>query len=397
MKQARPALTICLSFLLIFFVFANSVFSNPVSGLSSSSTLNDVAIQLKLVAKGLDRPVGLTHAGDGSGRIFITLQGGRILVYDGSRIESFLDISSLIKSGRERGLLGTAFHPNYRENGFFFVNYTDLSGATVIARFTRSSDPETADPGSLKLILTIQQPYGNHNGGHLQFGPDGFLYIGTGDGGSGGDPENRAQNLNSLLGKMLRLDVDKSSPYAIPNDNPFLRTPGTRPEIWAYGLRNPWRFSFDRETGDLFIGDVGQSHFEEINFQPGSSSGGENYGWRVMEGNSCFGNSNATCNQGLLTLPIIDYTHKHGNCSVTGGNLYRGNKFPGLKGIYFYGDYCSGKIWGAVQTDGSRWKTKELLDTELSISTFGEDEAGNLYVADHSPANGAIYRMILKL
>ena len=230
------------------------------SGLTLPNPLNGVAIKLELVIKGLHRPVGLTHAGDGSGRIFITLQKGKILVSDSNRIRTFLDISSRIKYGGERGLLGTAFHPNYVENGFFYVNYTNLSGDTVIARFTRSSNPTIADPDSEKRILSIKQPYGNHNGGHLQFGPDGFLYIGTGDGGAGGDPENRAQNLNDLLGKMLRIDVDRGSPYAIPDGNPFLRSPGVRPEIWAYGLRNPWRFSFDRKTGDIFIGDVGQNN-----------------------------------------------------------------------------------------------------------------------------------------
>jgi len=393
--------TFCLIPMTIIFSVIIIILLGMGSGLTLSNTLHGVAIELELVTNGLDRPVGLTHAGDGSGRIFITQQGGKILISDGNRIGTFLDITSLTKSGGERGLLGTAFHPNFAENGFFYVNYTNLSGATVIARFTRSSNLQVADPKSGKHILTIKQPYGNHNGGHLQFGPDGFLYIGTGDGGAGGDPENRAQNLNDLLGKMLRIDVDRGSPYAIPDGNPFLRSPDIRPEIWAYGLRNPWRFSFDGKTGDLFIGDVGQNSFEEINFQPGSSSGGENYGWRLMEGNSCFGNSllkifESNCNHESLTLPIIEYSHKGGNCSVTGGNLYRGGKFPGLNGIYFYGDYCSGKIWGAVKTEGGKWVTKELLKTELSISTFGEDEAGNLYVAHHSSGNGAIYRIISK-
>jgi len=371
------------------------------SGGTPPNPLKGLTVELELVAKGLDRPVGLTHAGDGSGRIFITLQEGKILVSDGNRMRTFLDITSLIKSGGERGLLGTAFHPNYAKNGFFYINYTNLSGSTVIARFTRSSNTQIADSDSGKIILTIKQPYGNHNGGHLQFGPDGFLYIGTGDGGSGGDPENRAQNLNDLLGKMLRLDVDNRLPYAIPKGNPFRGIAGVRPEIWAYGLRNPWSFSFDSKTGDLFIADVGQNSFEEINYQPGSSPGGENYGWKIMEGNSCFGNSflrnfKSNCNHESLTLPIIEYPHHRGNCTVIGGNLYRGSKFPGLNRIYFYGDYCSGKIWGAVKTEGAQWKTKKLLDTELSISTFGEDEAGNLYVAHHSPGNGAIYRIILK-
>ncbi len=370
-------------------------------GAQPDNELKKVAIELELVAKGLDRPIGLTHAGDGSGNIYITLQGGKILVYDGNRMQTFLDITSLTKGEGERGLLGTAFHPNYAQNGFLFVNYTNLSGATVIDRFTRSSNRQFADPGSAKHILTIEQPYANHNGGQLQFGPDGFLYIGTGDGGSGGDPENRAQNLNDLLGKMLRLDVDKEFPYAIPRGNPFQGIQGARPEIWAYGLRNPWRFSFDRKTGDLFIGDVGQSSFEEIDYQPSDSSGGENYGWRVMEGKSCSASAlknffKPDCDPKSFTLPILDYPRKNGNCSVIGGYVYRGSRFSELEGMYLYGDFCGGKIWGATKNDRGQWKTQELLNTEFFISSFGEDESGNIYVVHRSPDNGAIYRIVLK-
>jgi glucose/arabinose dehydrogenase len=245
-------------------------------------------IDLEPIASGLANPIAITHAGDGSDRIFITLQGGQIMIYDGAQLLSkpFLDITSqVITSGGEQGLLSAAFHPNYTNNGFFFVNYTDTNSETVIARYSVSSDPDVADPNSAFILLRIAQPFGNHNGGQLQFGLNGLLYIGMGDGGSGGDPRDNAQNLGTLLGKMLRIDVDGGVSYAIPLDNPFLGTPNAREEIWALGLRNPWRFSFDRLTGDLFIGDVGQSSWEEVDFQPGNSPGGENYGWRLMEGN----------------------------------------------------------------------------------------------------------------
>ncbi|HET8797114.1 MAG TPA: PQQ-dependent sugar dehydrogenase, partial [Thermoanaerobaculia bacterium] len=236
-------------------------------------------IAFEPVVSGVTRPVAIAHAGDA--RLFITLQDGRIVIWDGTRLlpEPFLDIRARVTSGGERGLLSVAFHPRYRENGFFFVNYTDLGGDTVVARFKVSAaDPNRADPASFRQILFVDQPFANHNGGQLQFGPDGFLYIGMGDGGSGGDPGNRAQNLNDLLGKMLRIDID-AEPYAIPPSNPFAGQPGRRGEIWASGLRNPWRFSFDRVNGDLWIADVGQGQWEEIDFQPYTSIGGENYGW----------------------------------------------------------------------------------------------------------------------
>ncbi|HUF18545.1 MAG TPA: PQQ-dependent sugar dehydrogenase, partial [Thermoanaerobaculia bacterium] len=285
-------------------------------------------IDVVQVAAGLANPVGITNAADGSGRLFINEQRGRILIFSGNEILAtpFLDIRSIVGCCGERGLLSVAFHPQYVSTGFFFVNYTDLSGNTVVARYTRSSsDPNQADPASAMLIIRIEQPFGNHNGGQIQFGPDGYLYVGMGDGGAAGDPGNRSQNLSTLLGKILRIDVDSESPYAIPSDNPFRETASARPEIWSYGLRNPWRFSFDRATGDMFIGDVGQNALEEINFEP-AGQGGANYGWRRMEGTRCFDPAN-NCNDGTLVLPILEYGRSDG-CSVTGGYRYRGSAFP---------------------------------------------------------------------
>jgi glucose/arabinose dehydrogenase len=265
-----------------------------------------ITLGFESVASGLASPVGIYHAGDGSRRLFILQQAGQILIHDGAQVRPtpFLDIATLVSCCGERGLLGLAFHPDFASNGLFYVNYTNTAGDTVIARYRVSDDPNAADPGSAQILLTIVQPFANHNGGQLAFGPDRFLYIGMGDGGSGGDPDNRAQNLGDLLGKLLRLDVDGGVPYAIPASNPFRNTPGARPEIWAWGLRNPWRFSFDRLTGDLFIADVGQATREEVDFQPASSHGGENYGWRLMEGTLCF-NPASGCNDGSLTLPIL--------------------------------------------------------------------------------------------
>jgi hypothetical protein len=350
-------------------------------------------IRLEPILSGLVNPVAIAHAGDGSGRLFITEQGGRILIYDGSELlpAPFLDISALLSTGGERGLLSVAFHPNYESNGHFFVNYTNTSGNTVIARYSVSNDPNLADPASALAVLTIAQPYSNHNGGQLQFGPDGYLYIGMGDGGGAGDPNNYAQNPNSLLGKMLRIDVDGDVPYAVPPDNPFISDEQARDEIWALGLRNPWRFSFDRATGDLFIGDVGQYSWEEIDYQPAGSTGGENYGWRLMEGNNCF-NPSTNCDDGSLTLPVLEYGHDLG-CSVTGGYRYRGKDNPLLSGLYIYGDFCSGIIWGARPGGNGNWSAEELLDSDLNISAFGEDENGELYVAHRAAAGGSIYRI----
>lgn len=352
------------------------------------------AVELQPLASGLDLPVAITHAGDS--RLFITLQRGRVVIWDGTRIlpGPFLDIRSLVFCGNgggcgERGLLSLAFHPRYAENGRFFVYYTDREGDLVIARYRVSADRDRADPASAAILLEIpHQQFSNHNGGQLQFGPDGYLYAGTGDGGSGGDPFNNAQNTTSLLGKLLRLDVDGDA-YTVPASNPFAAG-GGRGEIWAFGLRNPWRFSFDRVNGDLWIADVGQGDWEEIDYQRASSRGGENYGWRRMEGTHCF-NPSTGCADASLTLPVIEYGHSAGACSVTGGYRYRGPQNQRLQGMYIYGDYCNGRIWGAVlRTDGS-WAPQDLVDTSLNISSFGEDVTGELYVAAHG---GAIFRLI---
>src|SRR5439155_900879 len=262
------------------------------------------------------------------------------------------------------------------------------------ARYHVSADANVADLSSARILLTVPQPFANHNGGQLAFGPDGFLYIGMGDGDSGGDPGNRAQNLGELLGKILRIDVNGAVPYAIPATNPFRSTPGARPEIWAYGLRNPWRFSFDRQKGDLFIADVGQDKWEEVDFQPATSAGGENYGWRLMEGTHCY-NPSSGYNDGTLTLPILEYGHLPDNCSITGGYRYRGGRFPQLFGRYFYGDYCSGRIWNGIQS-GQTWSSTQLIDTALRITSFGEDEGGELYVVHYGlvGSDGTLQRIV---
>jgi glucose/arabinose dehydrogenase len=376
------------------------------------------SITLVKEAGGLSQPVHIAHAGDGSGRLFVVERNGRIRIIKNGTVLStpFLDIHEWVgDSGSEQGLLSVAFPPDYASKGYFYVDYTDLSGDTVVARYRITSDPDVADPDSEEVILTVDQPYTNHNGGQLAFGPnDGYLYISMGDGGSGGDPQNNAQSPASLLGKILRIDVEPTqvisanftlylpivfaennpvshSSYDIPASNPYTQTSGYRGEIWALGLRNPWRFAFDRQTGDLYIGDVGQGEREEIDYQPATSTGGENYGWNIMEGSQCY---NATsCDTSGLTLPVTEYvTHSDGNCAVTGGMVYRGQDYPGMQGIYFYADYCSGQIWG-LQYDGAAWQNSPALFTaNFRISSFGEDEDGNLYVTDYS--NGNIYMIV---
>jgi glucose/arabinose dehydrogenase len=326
------------------------------------------------VAQGLIRPVGIQNAGDGSERLFILEQAGRILIYNNARVlpTPFLNIIDEVgSSGNEQGLLGLAFHPHYAQNGLFFVNYTDRNGNTVIARFQVSADPNAADPASETPLLHVQQPFPNHNGGGLAFGPDGYLYVGLGDGGSQGDPFGNAQNTKVMLGKLLRIDVDSGNPYAIPADNPFGN------EVWAYGLRNPWRFSFDRATGDLWIGDVGQDTWEEIDFLLAGSPGGTNFGWNLVEGNHPY---NGQAQPGF-TMPVAEYSHTEGGCSVTGGYVYRGAALPEWQGIYLYGDYCSGKVWGLIRSTGG-WQSQLQFETGFSISSFGVDEAGEIYIAN---------------
>lgn len=345
------------------------------------------AVTLTKVASGLTQPVYLTHAGDGSGRLFVAEKRGTIrVVKDGTLLPTpFLDVSAQVEaSGNEQGLLGVAFPPGYTERKRFYIDFTSRSGIgdTVIARVPVTANPDVADAASAAAILTVRQPFVNHNGGQLAFGPDGLLYIGMGDGGSGGDPLSNAQNRTRLLGKVLRIDTESGSPtYTVPAGNPFNN------EVWSYGLRNPWRFSFDRATGDLFIADVGQELFEEVNVQPAASTGGENYGWNIMEGAHCF--NSPACNRTGLTLPVLEYGHGANDCSITGGYVYRGEN-ASLQGIYFFGDFCSGRIWG-MRRNGATWENKLLLESKLRISSFGEDEAGNVYVLDFGA--GDIHRI----
>lgn len=351
--------------------------------------------QLDLVVRsgGLDQPIYVTHAGDGSGRLFVVERAGRIQVVEDNTVHTspFLDITDRVGCCQgEQGLFSVAFPPDYADTGYFYVDYTDTSGDTVVARYAVSADPNVADPASEEVVLSINQPHAYHNDGQLAFGPqDGYLYIATGDGGGSGDPWNNAQDPHSLLGKLLRIDVGAGTiSYTIPASNPYTQTTGYRDEIWALGLRNPWHFSFDRNTGDLYIGDVGGSAYEEVNFQPASSAGGENYGWPIMEGMDCY--PNTTCDRTGLALPVTQYDHSMG-CAITGGFVYRGERYPRMDGIYFYGDWCSGRIWG-LQRDGDDWRTELLYDTSLGITSFGEDEAGNLYVADYY--GGTIYEIV---
>jgi glucose/arabinose dehydrogenase len=334
------------------------------------------------IIEGLQKPLYLTHAGDGSGRIFVLEQDGVIrIVNERSIIQEipFLDIRSKVRSRGEQGLLGLAFHPDFSLNGHFYVHYSDKKGETVISRFSVTDDPDKADSNSEEIVLTHPQPYGNHNGGQIEFGPDGYLYIGLGDGGSRGDPKDNGQNPSTLLGAILRLDVDTVEPYSSPKGNPFVNSLDHRSEIWAFGLRNPWRFSFDRLTGDLYIADVGQDSWEEIDFQLANSSGGENYGWNQMEGNHCYVER---CNPSTFVAPVAEYSHSDG-CSVTGGYVYRGGANNNLKGVYMYGDYCSGSIWTLLKNDSDEWANRLFMKTKLKISSFGEDEAGEIYVVDH--------------
>ncbi len=353
-------------------------------------------ISLTLAASGFSHPLGIGHAGDGSGRMFIVEQGGLVrIIKSGATLPTpCLVVAGQLKSASgEQGLLGIAFPPGYGPaRPYVFINYTGTSGVgdTVISRYTVSADPDAVDPASNQTLLTVVQPFTNHNGGQLAFGPDGYLYIGLGDGGSGGDPLNNAQNPGALLGKLLRIDVTSAGTvtYTIPPTNPFVGNAAFRPEIWALGLRNPWRFSFDRLTGDLYIADVGQDKFEEVDVQPAASAGGENYGWNIMEGLHCY--NALSCDHTGLTLPVVEYDHTAGDCSVTGGFVYRGASYPALQGVYFYGDFCTGRIWGMKRV-GTTFVTRLLLETGMLISTFGEDEEGNLYVADYG--NGRIYRI----
>jgi glucose/arabinose dehydrogenase len=362
----------------------------PVQGRSEpgGAPRSDAGLALTpVVTGGLQNPLFLTHAGDGSGRLFLVEQPGRVRLLNGGALAPvpFLDIADRVLSGGERGLLGLAFHPDYRTNGRFFVNYTrSPDGATVLAEYRRESP--TVASREERVLMIVPQPYANHNGGMIAFGPDRLLYVGLGDGGSAGDPGNRAQNRQELLGKILRIDVDRGVPYAIPSDNPFAKE-GGRPEIYALGLRNPWRFSFDSLTGDLWVADVGQNKWEEIDLVVR----GGNYGWRIMEGFHCFEPSTGCRTEGLA-LPVMEYAHERGRCSIIGGAVYRGRLIATLEGQYLFGDYCSGEIFRLGRGEAARSQAAPtvLLKTSLRIASFGEDESGELYVIDHG---GGVYRI----
>jgi glucose/arabinose dehydrogenase len=343
------------------------------------------AYKWSLVVSALASPIDIQFPDDGSGRMFIIEQDGRIRIIENGQMldPPFLDIISKVDSlGNEQGLLGLAFHPNFKQNPYFYVNYIDVNGNTVIARFTAKGN--LADPASEKDLLHIQQPFPNHNGGQMAFGPDGYLYMGLGDGGSEGDPNKNGQNKNVLLGKILRIDVDHGNPYAIPVSNPFVNGDG-KAEIWAYGLRNPWRFSFDHPSGNLYIADVGQDLWEEVDVVP-SNAGGLNFGWNYYEGMHPYaGNPPAGVN---FTFPVMEYSHAVGGCAIIGGYVYRG-AITELQGIYFYGDDCSGKIWGLIHSNNG-WQSQVLFETGANITTFGQDPSGELYFADR---RGTIYRL----
>jgi glucose/arabinose dehydrogenase len=388
---------------------ALSVGAGPAAGTAARPTANPsgapaaydpskVALGWTKVAGGLSKPVLATHAGDGSGRMFIVQQGGRIRILKNGVLLAapFLDLAANVATaGNEQGLLGLAFHPQFETNGKFYVYLTLKSSGAQIVNEYRASPPSanTVDWHTGRRILTMTDPYTNHNGGHMAFGPDGFLYIGTGDGGSAGDPGNRAQSTTSLLGKILRIDINGTNgatPYRIPPTNPYVGIGGWD-EIWARGLRNPWRFSFDRATGDLWIGDVGQNQYEEIDVSRASTGSGRgaNYGWRLMEGRHCY-NPPSGCSSSGKVVPIVEYTHASGNCSVTGGYVYRGTLYPVLQGGYLFGDYCSGRFWTVSAAAASPATPVFLAQSALSISSFGEDEAGEVYAVFHE---GYVYRL----
>ena len=353
-------------------------------------------IRLEALPFGFQQPLFLTHAGDGSGRQFVVEKRGTIRIIKGAQLLAtpFLNLQARVRSsGNEQGLLGLAFHPRYAENGLFFVNYTDTAGRNTVERFQVSADPDQGDPATGVKLLSIEDPAQNHNGGMVVFGPDGYLWVGTGDGGGSADRYGNGQNRQTLLGKMLRLDVDGGEPYSIPSDNPYVGQADYRPEIWAMGRRNPWRYTFDRATGDLWIADVGQNAYEEIDYVPAGAAGGLNFGWPLMEGQHCFPES-ASCDPALYIRPVAEYG-RSGGCSVTGGYVYRGAAFPSLQGMYFFGDFCTGKVWSLDGREGGAWRMTEQLQQPLQISSFGEDEAGEVYITTFTGSGGhRIYRIV---
>lgn len=378
----RPRIALCL------LALAACSDGNPSDG--QPPPAGETAIRLAPVASGLASPVHLA-APAGDARLFVVEQPGRIrIVENGALLPTpFLDITDRVGAGGERGLLSVAFHPQYAANGFFFVNYTDRAGDTRVERYSVSTDRNRADPASARLVIGIDQPYSNHNGGLVAFGPDGKLYIGMGDGGGSGDPQETGQDPMQLLGKLLRVDVDGAAPYAIPADNPYAGRTDRRPEIWALGMRNPWRFSWDRTAGLLYMADVGQNRLEEIDVVP-AGQGGVNYGWDLMEGSECFEPRDG-CDRTGLTLPALEYSHDDG-CSVTGGFVYRGQDIAALRGHYFYADYCQGWIRsfryaGGQAADARSWDVENVGN----ITSFGEDSRGELYVLS---SGGGVYRIV---
>ena len=379
----------------------NSVDPTPVPSASPAGACVPVAGTPPLtsvrIATGLITPVDVQVAPGDRARLFVVEQTGRIrIVRPGGAVASapFLDIASRVGTGGERGLLGLAFHPGFAQNGRFFVNYTDRGGDTHIAEFRAAPGADTVDPATERLVLFVAQPFANHNGGALTFGADGMLYIALGDGGSAGDPMGNGQSLLSQLGKILRVDVDRGSPFSIPADNPFVGRANAVGTIWAYGLRNPWRIAFDRLTGDLYIGDVGQGALEEVNVGLASRRGGENYGWNVMEGTRCFRPASGCPTTGL-TLPVLEYGHADG-CSITGGVVYRGCRMPGYHGTYFYADFCSGMIRSLRLVDGQaadqRDWTAAIGNGVVSLpSSFGVDADGEVLIVDH---DGELFRIV---
>ena len=361
-----------------------------------------VGLQLVEVASGFDRPVYVTHAGDGSGRLFVVELSGIVWVIEDGQVldEPFLDVSEIVRDeDGEQGFFAIAFHPAYEENGYFYAVYTKQpDGDNVLARFQVSADdPNRADPDSLYEIITMPDRRPSHNGGDIAFGPDGYLYYGTGDEGDGGDPYKHAQNPQSLFGKMLRIDVDGGEPYAIPPDNPFVDDPDVLDEIWAMGLRNPFRYSFDPATGDLYIGDVGQARWEEVNYEPAGSPGGLNYGWPIMEGFACFPEDVEECDTEGLTMPILVYSHEgprgvREGCSITGGRVYRGSEHPFMDGAYIFADWCEGRIWAGYRDSLGEWQKAELLDTFIMWTSIGVDEDGELYGTDL--LGGRVFRFV---
>jgi len=380
-------------------VFAAGILMMAFTGCKENSARQAPSVPsgLETVATGLDFPLYLTTAPGDDNRLFIVEKGGLIrIIKNGTLLETpFLDIHRLVSTGGEQGLLGLAFDPGYATNGRFYVSYTDTSGDSKIVRYSVSGNPDIAQTAPDRVLLTIDQPFANHNGGNIVFGPDGYLYIGMGDGGSGNDPHGNGQDKTDLLGSLLRIDVRPQDDYTIPGDNPFISQPSARPELWDIGLRNPWRFSFDRKTGDLYIADVGQNAREEINVAPSAQGRGKgiNYGWNIMEGAICTPGVDPNCNKTGLTLPVLDYDQSNGNCSVTGGYVYRGSAIPGIQGTYFYADYCAGWVKSFVYRNGAATDHKEWksLSPGGNITSFGEDGQGELYILT---SQGGVYRII---